>query len=148
MTFINEFISDEDMKKYKIKSIDDQFKFGNTNSDSWTIDKKNNMFLKKLAKDRIDDYGRIWVYWIFLWEGNLFVITTENVDSNHAKRGQFYWLHKKIRKLAFFEKDLPLNNALQTKLLKSLRKAFMVYADGGVYSDGGGFDMKLEIDLI
>lgn len=148
MAFINEFISDEDWKKYNIQEIEDNFKMGNSSDDSWTIDKENNMFLKNVASSRIDDNGRTWTHWVFFWKDDLYAVTTEVIDSNEAKRDEDYWVHKKIRHLALLNNDSNLDKNHQSKIMPDLGKALLAYKGGGVYSSDGGFDMKLELDLV
>ena len=147
MTFINEYISNEDFEKYNIQAIEDNFVLGNSSSNSWTVDKENNIFLKKIANSRIDDYGTTWVHWAYFFEGKLYVITTIIVDSNKAKRGEDYWVHKKIIGLNVWGRDGNLSNEQGEELLPFIEEAFVAYGKSGVYSSSGGFELKLEIDL-
>ena len=147
MAFINEYISDEDMKKYKIQDLDDAFKMGNTSSDSWTVDKENNIFLKKLASMRIDDYGGTWVYWAYALKGELYVITVETVATNRAKRGEDYWVHEKIRELKLWDSYKNLSEEKRKTIMPLIEEAFLAYGEAGVYSSDDGFELKLELDL-
>ena len=44
MAFVNEFISAEDVAKYGLKAIDEQFKSNGTNSRDWTIDRERDIY--------------------------------------------------------------------------------------------------------
>jgi len=151
MAFINEFISDEDWKKYNIQEIEDSFKIGNSSDDSWTIDKENNIFLKNVAKSRIDDYGRTWVYWVFFWENKLYEITTEVIKLDKDKSGQNCQAYKKIRQFEFLDNDKEMDYNLREKILPYLTEAFIAHGDAGVYSSQisykRNYELELELDL-
>ena len=147
MAFVNEYISDEDWKKYNIQAIEDAFKMGNSSDDSWTIDKENNIFLKKLASSRIDNDGGTWVYWAYALKRELYVITVETVATNRAKRGEDLWVYEKIKELKLWDSYKNLSEEKCKTIMPLIEEAFLAYGKGGVYSSSGGFELKLELDL-
>jgi hypothetical protein len=87
MAFVNEYISKEDMEKYKIRSV--WAKFDRIKSDeerdllmgkySWTVDKDRDVFFIPVERGR-EEYSNE-ITCAFVWEGSLVAVTIANLFS-------------------------------------------------------------------
>ena len=74
MTFVNEYISPEDVEKYHIKEIDERF-FKAHHKPSWTIDRERNIWLRYMTKGH-EEFTNHWKF-AFYWKGRLLDIELE-----------------------------------------------------------------------
>lgn len=82
MTFINEYISEEDWAKYNFDSIDKRMNYNRGQKD-WTINRAKDIWLRDYYTpiDR-DDGGRVIGpnEWDFYWKGTLMVLKTNFIN--------------------------------------------------------------------
>ena len=138
MAFINEYISEEDRKKYNIDAINERFIVGGTNPRQWTIEKEKNTYLMCVARGREEFFSES--TWIFFWEGNLIELEIKLVSSDSKVNGPGY-SHKEI-------KSIKIPESLKGKeeeLLRNLKEAFLAYKDGGILSSCTSYSIDLTV---
>ena len=147
MAFINEYISDEDMKRYKIKEIDEKFSLGGVASDSWTVDSSRKMYLRLVYRNK-NNYDIVSTGWSFLWNEKLYYLETELIDSA-GDRGAEGWSHKVITKVNFLNnKDEAINNDFLSSMMPDIRQAFEMYKDFGVFSAHTKYTLILDVKVL
>lgn len=87
MAFVNEYISDEDMEKYDVRSVWAKFDRIKSNEErdllmgrySWTIDRERDIFFIPVEWGR-EEYSNE-LTCAFVWEGRLITVTIANMFS-------------------------------------------------------------------
>lgn len=143
MTFINEFVSDEDIKKYKLQDIWDRyhpFSKEDVNSSfryAWTIDREKNVFFIPASTGREEYSNR--TECIFYWKKvELKVTLTQHALPSVSELG-VRWKLKSIRKQDR-EAMIPCQ-----EILSALRDALSVYGHRGIWRQVDGY--KVEFDF-
>jgi hypothetical protein len=130
MTFVNEYISPEDVEKYHIKEINKQFFKGHYKPD-WTIDRERDIWLRYMTTGR-EDFASHWNFALY-WKGRLLHIQLE-VSGGGKNRGE-QWRHYKILRLG-------VGSALQAheaEIKADLKEALVAFRDAGVQSTSTQF---------
>lgn len=146
MTFINEYIPEEDFEKYKLKEIDSNYHPG-TKARDWTVDRERDINLRQVSSGREEFAHETW--WTLYWQGELLSLQLDVLDGS-GKPGEPGWTHWSLRRIAAFD-DHQLPVHLKEKLpeiLSDLEDALTAYKDGGVFSQNTSYLVKLDIDLI
>lgn len=148
MPFVNEFIPASDINAFGIKEIDEQVPLsGRTRSDSWTIDRQREMYLRCVYRGK-EEFKRKSA-WTFLWNKELLWVEIEILNASTDGRGKPGWSRKKINKIGVFRSEhagLPPHLQLRRdEIIRDLREALHAYADGGVYSATTSYELTLEI---
>jgi len=138
MSFINEYISDEDRERYKLDEVDRRFVVGGTSSNEWTIDKEREIYLRHVASGR-EEFSREST-WTFFWKGFFIVIDLEIVDSKGGM-GEPGWVHRKITRMEVPEDAF----VFKEDIVFDLERAFTVYKDACMSSRNTTFSVKLDI---
>jgi len=138
MTFVNEAISEEDVKKYYLETIDKRFIVGGTGSRMWTIDRQRNICLRNVTRGR-EEY-KSESGWIFSWHGHPIYLELK-VLSAGGKPGSAGWSHKKLLAI-----ELPEQlQGRRDEILADLKEALIVYKDFGIFSVCTDYAVTLDI---
>ncbi len=138
MAFINEYISEEDLKKYSIEEIDENYMVGATNARDWTVDHERKIYLRNVANGREEFAHR--TDWTFYWQGELITFRMEIKKTGGKFKGPS-WGHKKITRI-----DIPDSILSQrTEILEDIRKALEAYKDGGVFARATTYELTLDV---
>jgi hypothetical protein len=136
MAFVNEYISDEDMEKYKII---DMYKSSTLNWNhvdeglmkghyAWTINKERNIYLIPMAHGRFEESNQR--YFVLWWKGVLLGATVASVGGgvNHIERtGSEVWDLLRLRK--------PENFLVpDAEIIPVLKEALVVFQYNGIHS--------------
>jgi len=122
MGFVNEYISEENIKKYHIADIDRQF-FNSSFKPQWTIDKDKQVYLRLVGSGR-EEFATHKTF-SFYWQDALHVLRLEQ-RVLHSQDGSSS-LHYEIL-------NNPQEAAGHPTMLSLLKEALEVYQGGGVHS--------------
>lgn len=146
MAFSNEYISEADYEKYGLRELDwgqplPGLPGGHVTSDSWTIDRERDIYLRKFsAGHEIDDCSTLgWTFW---WHGDLLCFVEEGVEFRGERSGEKF-AHTRIRNLRIPGHLKPQQDAI----LNDIREAFLAYADGGVFGNAASFSQQIDFIL-
>lgn len=140
MSFVNEKISPEDVKKYGIESVDKKFVYGGTISREWTRDAERDMYLRQVAIGREETLSE--ATWTLYWGGKIITLKTENLGNVGPVGGKRSG-HKRLIYI-----DIPKELVEQrSAIIADLRDALVEYADGGIHRSASSYDLVLEINV-
>ena len=131
MAFVNEYISEDDIKKYGIREIWAKFR-SNTNGKSnrtqydWTIDKERDIFFISAKSGREDKSNEIIA--ILWWRGIYLSVTLAKIGGELDFRnriGSVLWEFRGIWKPEGF-------NVLDEEIIPILKEALVAYQLDGV----------------
>lgn len=140
MTFVNEYISDADRKKYGIDAIDaDLDRRAQVRSRDWTIDHEREIYFRFINRGR--EESRNLSAWDFYWQGELMTVWLLRLDAGGV-RGGHGWSRYKLDKT---EGDFvpPHLQAQWDEVMADLRAAMLAKKDGGVRSTTTTYAMTL-----
>lgn len=132
MGFVNEYISDEDLNKYGIQEIWDEFHPYSKNDlnlihkHSWTVDKKECIFFMPVAEGKEEFSNR--QDCILGWKDSILRVTLDQLGSVNYKTeiGTRIWRLVDIWK--------PEDFAVKDQdIVSALKEALLIYGDSGVY---------------
>ena len=134
MGFVNEFISEEDVEKYRLVEIDKQFVVGGTNSRQWTIDRGRDIYLRRVAVGgNADPEIRNRTKWTLYWHGTLLTMRLDLMDGGGGA-GEPGWSHWKLVWMSG-SSGLPAHLKVhKAEILADLKEALTAYRSAGVYS--------------
>lgn len=137
MAFVNEYICDDDYKKYDIEKIDEGYVVGGTSSNSWTIDRDRDVYLRSVARGR-EEFSH-WSTWTLYWHGDLIVLDLENLSTSGPTGGVCHG-HKRVRSI-----QIPLHlEEHRVEILSDLKDALTAYKDGGVFARASDYTLTLD----
>lgn len=139
MTFINEYISAEDKKKYNM-TPDSNFYLVGTNS--WTVDRERDMFLLRRTGGGPESEPGV-TNWAFHWHGYLLDVRVFLVDAGEDASGAHGWEHRKLLGIG----DMP--PALQPQRIQifaDLKDAFAARKGLGVQSSYTTYAVTLDTE--
>lgn len=87
MAFVNEYISEDDIKKYDLETLD---KKSEGYKRSWVIDRDSETWLIHRGTGKEDDG----VKWLFYWQSNVYRIGTQSLG--YSKEGQSLYVSDKV----------------------------------------------------
>lgn len=125
MGYVNEFASDEDVRKYGLEAINKRFrkvdvKYG------WTIDREKNVYLRWLHSGREDECDEN--KFLLCWEGELLI--AELKRKGDGVRGGPGWTH-----WSMINMNLPSSlEKHRQEILKELKQALAAFKDFGARS--------------
>lgn len=138
MAFVNEYITEEDAKKYTLEAIDQKFIVGGTRSRQWTADVGRRIFLRLVSRGR-EELSHTST-WILFWHGDLVVVGLDLIGTSGG-RAQPSSAHYRMRSL-----EIPAHLAdRRDEILADLKEALTAYKDGGVYATATSFTMTLDV---
>jgi hypothetical protein len=147
MSFVNEFISPEDVEKYGLKAIDEKFIVGGTNARDWTIDRHRGIYLRNVAiGGGADPEIRNQTKWCFFWRDELLTLRLDLLDGG-GETGGIGWSQWKLVRVNGSE-GLPESlKGLRLEFLDSLKAALTAYRSAGAYSrEWSSYRVQIEID--
>lgn len=134
MAFVNEQISVEDVEKYSIREINKNFFLGPDAVRLSTIDRENNVYLRRMKNNREEPTGH---EVSFFWKGALFHIDFKvNGGGKRTDEGWKSWTHwswNGMRRPKNPDHQAILDDHRQ-EILADLKVALTAYKDAGVYS--------------
>ncbi|MBS0355280.1 MAG: hypothetical protein JSR83_15435 [Proteobacteria bacterium] len=138
MAFVNEYLSEDDCKKYEIHLIDERFVVGGTSSNSWTIDRDRNIYLRTVARGR-EEFSHLST-WTLYWHEDLIVLELENLSTSGPTGGVCHG-HKRVRSI-----EIPPHlEDKRADILSDLKDALTAYKDGGVYARATEYTLTLDV---
>jgi hypothetical protein len=147
MSFVNEFISADDVEKYGLKAIDEKFIVGGTNSRQWTIDRGRGIYLRNVARGGgAEPEIRNQTKWSLFWCDELLTLRLDLLDGG-GETGGMGWSKWKLVRVNGSE-GLPQNlKGRQAEFLDTLKAALTAYRSAGTYSrDWSGYRVQIEVD--
>ncbi|MEH6420747.1 hypothetical protein [Pseudomonas sp. CGJS7] len=147
MSFVNEFISDEDVEKYRIEEIDEKFVSNGTRARDWTIDRDRDVYLRNVAiGGGAEPELRNRMSWTLYWHGDLIVLRLDLISGGEDADGAG-WAQWKLMWLNG-SSGLPLHLKEQrTQILADLKDALTAYRSFGIYSrEWPSYQVILEVD--
>lgn len=139
MAFVNEYISDEDVKKYDLEAIDRRNIVGGTSARDWTFDRERDIYLRNVGRRGRDQEVSHQLIWNLYWNRELIEVAIDLVGSTGGI-GEHCSAHWRIRHINF---PTQLRDQ-RDEILASLREALLAYKDGGVFSRSTSFSMTLD----
>lgn len=125
MSFLNEYIPEEDIRKYGIEEINRRFLKSDFKPD-WTVDRERNIYLRQVASGR-EEFATQKVY-SFFWKTSLIIVRLDE-HGGGAIDGEG-WSDYKLRTIDIPE-DLIGN---RDEIIADLKSALIAFNGGGVYS--------------
>ena len=138
MTFVNEYISAEEIKKYDLENINKRFIVGATKARDWTINRERNIYLRNVANGREEFSHQS--KWTFYWHGELIILELDNISTSGVAGGERCG-HKKLR-------SITIPHHLKTnyvEIIVDLKEALTVYKDGGVFATATAYTLILDV---
>ena len=135
MAFVNEYTSEEDMKKYEIRDVwkklygdmpDETLDAMQGRGYCWTVDKERDFFLIRIKSGQFEESNH--VQFALRWKGGLLSVTVANVGSHldyPARTGSVKWDLLQIWKPKGFA--VP-----DTEIISILKEALTVYELDGI----------------
>lgn len=126
MSFVNEYISEEDFKKYGIEEINRQHYKANVGND-WTVDHERGIYLRWLVSGREECAGENDFH--LYWKGSLIWLKLKVLDFAGVRggAGQIKW--------GLIDINLPESlNSARAEIIRDLKDALAVYGEFGMYS--------------
>ena len=124
MPFINEYVSDQDIEKYRLRELNERYRQVSINI-SWTVDKEKDVYLRWVGYEPFESYRQ---YFSLYWKGT--VIDLELRTEAEGKRGG-----KGSNTWFFTTWKLPENLVVhRNEILADLREALAAYKDFGIRS--------------
>lgn len=134
MTFINEYISIQDIEKYQIKAVDKSF-LKDEEHPQWTIDRDRDIYLRYISNEREELSNRLTYY--FFWKGSPIVVTIDAYTNNIGS--ELHW-HYELRKI-----DIPpLSISSKDHIIDDLKEALKTHGVRGVYSNNRKFTVNFD----
>ena len=137
MTFVNEYISEEDKTKHNISSDNHFYRAGTT---EWTVDKESNSFLmRRTGVGPESTPGE--TSWAFFWRGHLLDVRLRLIDAGGDPRGGHGWEHVKLLAMKGVPPELEQRRA---EILKDLKEALTAHKGLGVLSRRISYEVFLD----
>ncbi len=143
MTFINEYIPEDDLIKYNFKKLNKQRSAKDRNiisekysspgaSDEWTIDRDANIWLRIQYVQSDHTMGGFTGVkgWDYYWKGTLMYVVLETLDA-HSDDNNHHWAKQKIL-------DFQIPPELEkhrSQIVEDLELSLTAYKGGGVLSE-------------
>ncbi|MDH5548204.1 MAG: hypothetical protein OEZ43_21750 [Gammaproteobacteria bacterium] len=124
MGFINEYVSEEDDRKYGLEEIDKRYRKAHSRP-SWTIDRERNIYLRWMYPGREEYFDHF--YFTFYWQDTLFDVDLEYKGSYENGEGQTVWT------LVQLSTPGKLRDK-RAEIIHDLKEALVVFKDFGVRS--------------
>lgn len=125
MAFVNEFVSEEDAKKYGLEEIDQRYRRSSFRP-VWTVDRERDIYLREVESGR-EEFANQYGY-TFFWKGGLMFVRLTRRGG--GARGGDGWSEWTLLGIAMPD-ELQANRA---EIIADLKSALTAYKDFGVYS--------------
>lgn len=147
MAFVNEYIPTEDFNKYDFDSLNKRPKetSGTTPSDSWTIDREADIWLRKFYAEMdhtapLGGHSGVSV-WDFYWRGALLVVKIEDVASGGGY-GKPRWARSRLLGIS---SSMDIESS-RVQILKDLEAALTAYKGAGVFAPNDGIEYTFSLE--
>lgn len=137
MSFVNEYISDEDVNKYDIKNIYERFHIAYYRP-SWTVDKERDAYLRYVQRGREESAQEI--DFLFYWQGDLLYVRL-HCEGGGEFKGPGWSAYSNLRigvpERYYLTEGIELPSSLRAQekqILEALKDALTAYKDLGVLS--------------
>ncbi|MNK75620.1 hypothetical protein D3C87_951630 [compost metagenome] len=125
MSFLNEYIPEEDIRKYGIDEINHRFLKSDFKPD-WTIDRERNIYLRQVSSGK-EEFATQKIY-SFFWKTSLVIVHLD--EHGGGSVGGEGWSDYKMRAI-----DIPEELAgSKEEIIADLKSALVAFNGGGVYS--------------
>ncbi len=125
MAFVNEYVSEEDDKKYGLEEIDKRYRKGHHRPD-WTIDRDRNIYLRWMRAGREELWNH--EYFTFYWKETLIEVELiQNGENINGGKRQTVWT------LDHMTLPVELKEKKQD-IIADLKDALRVFKDIGIRS--------------
>lgn len=138
MAFVNEYIPEEDKKKYDM-TPDSNFYLASTTN--WTVDRERDMFLIRRTGGGAEGFPIH--HWAFCWRGHLLDVRMEMLDAGGDPSGGHGWEHTKVHGIGNMTPELQSHRA---QIIEDLKSALMARKGGGVYSRRTSYEVTLDTE--
>ena len=131
MAFVNEYIPEEDIKKYDIPAWNEKYLRSNFRP-AWTIDRERDIYLRYMHTGREASNDQ-WIF-CFYWKGDM--LSAELQVSGENDPDGLLVKHYKLLRLMFSLFD-PLPDSLcshKSEILADLKEALIAFGDLGIHS--------------
>lgn len=146
MAFINEWISPEDIEKYELSKDYEgarnpkRFVGGNYSnlkiredlkSNQWTIDREQEVYLRRGGRGRLDDGDSGYTYFLLNWKGTRIYLfmTSEKMQETNNELKIAYYRENLVRDF------IPLElEGSRAEILNVLKDALIIYGELGMHS--------------
>ena len=139
MAFVNEYVSEEDDKKYGLEAIDKRYFIGHAlGYTEWTRDRERDIYLRFMRHQGED--GMYKQTFTFYWRETLLEVRLDLIDGGGEPGGKG-WIKWSLRHLS-----LPESLAIyREQILADLKDALRTYGGGGTSSAYTECDITLEL---
>lgn len=134
MAFVNEYVSEENVKKFSLEEIifrfspewrspgiPPEYRF------SWTVDRERNIYLMRIKTGRDDISNRS--YWVLSYQGEEIKVQIDRAQGgSHTFNENPY---KMIWELVKIEPDHIPGVVTKNEIISTLKEALVVYGQGG-----------------
>lgn len=125
MAFVNEYVSEENIKKYGLREINHQFLKGDFEY-NWTVDQDREVYLRWLRSGR-EEFRHKQEFHLY-WKGHLIHLGLERTGmAERGGKGESHWTLNSIE----LPHDLQNNRA---EILSDLKEALSAYKTSGISS--------------
>lgn len=150
MTYINEFISQEDRQKYKIDDLEKYYKglLGPVSTrGGWTIDREKNSYLIKIKTGHGFDNELGVKYFVFYWQ-ELDILAKFQTKGGGVPDG-LKWRRYELKQIDMDDIETPQEDQDRFKrdydlMINDLKIALIAYRDFGILSDSTQCDISFD----
>jgi hypothetical protein len=135
MTFINEYIPDDDKKKHNITPDSNFYLAG---IESWTVDRERNMFLMRRTGGGAEGYPIH--HWAFYWRGHMLDARLQLIDAGGDHRGGHGWARIKLVDISGIS---PALQESKPQIIDDLKDALTAHKGTGVLSSRTSYEVTL-----
>lgn len=126
MAFVNEYVPEEDIKKYGLDEINQCYGKSSDVRPDWTVDRERDIYLRWIVTG--EDEFRNQHDFTFYWKGTLIFVRLRVLNGRLlGTRGWVTW------RLVMINLPEELEEK-RTEILADLKEALVVYKDHGIYS--------------
>ncbi len=126
MSFVNEYILEEDIKKYGIESLNKKLYIANYKS-TWTVDHERDIYLRRIKNRREERCNE--VEYCFYWQGHLMKVVLKQEGGGEHQGPQ--WRHYEMLDINIPE-EIKQN---ESQVITDLKEALVAYKTLGVFSN-------------
>ncbi len=126
MTFVNEYISEEDIKKYDIENLNKKLYIANYKS-KWTVDHERDIYLRYIGNRREERCEEHEYY--FYWQGCFIKVALKQGGGGVPRGSQ--WRHYEMLGITIPDEI----KQHEPQIIADLKEALIAFKSSGVLSD-------------
>ena len=135
MAFVNEYISEEDIKKYDIEALNKKFCIADYNS-KWTVDSERDIYLRYIGHGH-EEFIQEHDFYMF-WEGGVIDICLHVEQGGKIDGPQ--WRHYELIKIKIPDEI----SEYKANILDDLKEALTEFKSAGLFSRCSTFKATFE----